>query len=403
MNIKETKYGIYNNPYRFIIIFSLALCQIGLQLSVVQTATLGNYVMEFFNINTAQFAALTVVSFLAGAVFGIPAGILADKFSIKKVAAVSMVLATIGAFWRISTQTYITTFIAQFLIGLAMAALSSNAPKLIAQWFNGKAMGFAMGLYVACATIGSMVAMATSNLFSGIRQAYLMAAIIICVSAIIWILLVRNNPAAPKQTADNTLKYMKNVIGSKNLWLASFAAFFNMGALLTAGNFAVVGFISKGIDPVVAGLMGSITAACSLVGNIILPTVLAKTGHRKVGCIVTAIAGGIISAIGYCMPFSVGSMVIFCLGYFITAGCLPVIKSYPALIKDIDPKAVGSAGGLQSTLQNLGAFLLPSYIIAAICGSNYNAIFIGVCISFIITAIIACFLPSGDNENGKTD
>ncbi len=392
------KYGIFDNPYRFVIVISLAVCQIGLQMSVVQTATLGQLVMETYNINTVQFAALTVATFLAAFILGIPAGMLADKFGIKTVCGISMIIATIGAFSRIYSASYMTSFIAQFIIGVGMAALSSNAPKLLSQWFSGKAMGFAMGLYVACATIGSMVAMATGNLFSGIKQAYLFAAVIIVIAMVLWFITIKTNPAAPKQEPDGTLKYMKSIIGNKNLWLASIAAFFNMGALLTAGNFAVVGIISKGIDPVIAGLMGSVTAACSLAGNIILPSLFAHIKRRRSGAVVSALLGGVVSAIGFCMPFGAGAMIVFCLGYFIMAGCLPVVKAYPGLLKGIDARAVGSAGGLQSTLQNLGAFIIPSYIIAAICGANYNAIFIATGICVIIAAVFVALLPGCDNK-----
>jgi len=55
----------------------------------------------------------------------------------------------------------------------------------------------------------------------------------------------------------------------------------------------------------------------------------------------------------------------------LVGGILPLAKSLPAQLPDITREHMGAAGGLHSTIQNLFAFVIPSYVVAPLCGTDY--------------------------------
>ena len=55
---------------------------------------------------------------------------------------------------------------------------------------------------------------------------------------------------------------------------------------------------------------------------------------------------------------------------------MPLMISFPVKSGEISPGEAGISGGIISTLQLLGAILMPSYIIAPITGDNYSLFFL---------------------------
>ena len=86
-------------------------------------------------------------------------------------------------------------------------------------------------------------------------------------------------------------------------------------------------------------------------------------------------------------------MVLFVLGISLIGNGIPLMKQWPALLPGIHEDSVGTAGGGQSTLQNLGAFLVPSYILGTIVGTQINLIFYGIAVVIVISAVLMLFVP----------
>lgn len=67
---------------------------------------------------------------IVGVLLSLPGGTLADRFGVKKVLAVALVIATIGVFLRIWADSYVLLFASMFLSGasgtLAMEKFSKD-------------------------------------------------------------------------------------------------------------------------------------------------------------------------------------------------------------------------------------------------------------------------------------
>lgn len=62
----------------------------------------------------------------------------------------------------------------------------------------------------------------------------------------------------------------------------------------------------------------------------------------------------------------------------------PIFLSAPVLLEGLGTKYAGSAAGVISTLQLLGAVLIPTYILTPIAGDNYSLLFMLASICMVI-------------------
>jgi NNP family nitrate/nitrite transporter-like MFS transporter len=76
---------------------------------------------------------------------------------------------------------------------------------------------------------------------------------------------------------------------------------------------------------------------------------------------------------------------------------MPFFFSMPVQFAEIGPKYAGTGTGLISTIELLGAILLPTYILTPICsgveGINFNLYFILIGVVFAILFFIFLLLP----------
>ena len=95
---------------------------------------------------------------LAGVFIGLPSGLLADRFGIKRTLTVLCILAGVFGALRGFSVNFITLAATMFLFGLMAAATPSVVPKVTAEWFSGKRLGLANAMLNVAWSIGAMVA-----------------------------------------------------------------------------------------------------------------------------------------------------------------------------------------------------------------------------------------------------
>jgi len=389
----------YYTGYRWIILILLGFSQVAANGSNIQLAALGGNLIAAYGLSTSAFGAITNTSFLGGVILGIPSGALADRFGAKKVLSVLMILGALGSVFRVYSTTAVTLFISMFLLGFIMAGTSANAAKLIAMWFPAKQMSFAMGVYIATSTLGAVIALMTTPALwaSGktIPQIFMYGTIACVACAVLWVIFGRSKPkGAPEIKSETVMEYMGTVLKNKDMWIASIVMFLLMGCVMASSTFLVVCLtMAKGVDMSGAAFWSSLSAILFLIGVMVVPVILGKIGYLKRGYIVIAIIAAVSIAVSWRMPYSTGSMVLLMVGFTFIGCGIPIHKQYPALLKSIPKEAVGSAGGMHATLQNIGAFLIPSYILGSIAGDNYNLIMYGVSALMLISVLLCLALP----------
>ncbi len=388
-------------PYRWVILAVIVLVQIALNAAQFQVAGLAGRIIGALGLSSGQFAMVLAAPMLTAALFGIPAGAMADRFGVRVTVAIGLCIAAASCFGRIGSDSFGTLFFWMLALGFGLATVNANGAKIIGAWFPASEAGLAMGVFVAAATVGISVALATSALFTSVREAYLISAAAALAVLLLWILLVRSRPAnLPETPPHPVIEYLKAAGSSRNVWLGAAAMFLFMGAWVAqTGNLSNALTKAKAVSDVLAGLTASLLPLAFIGGSVGLgPVIIRQRGRLKALLAPIAFAAAAFSYIGWIIPFGPVTFILLLLAGFLLGTLVPLVMSLPMLLPELGPAYAGSAGGIISTLQMAGAFLLPSYIIMPIAGSSVSTVFLLISCSYALFGIVLLFIPVGEER-----
>ena len=93
----------------------------------------------------------------------VPAGMLLDRLGGAKALLIGAALIALSAAGRALAVDYWTFLLAVMVFGLGGPIISSGAPKVVAQLFEGSQRGMAMGIYMTGPAMGGIVSLTLTN------------------------------------------------------------------------------------------------------------------------------------------------------------------------------------------------------------------------------------------------
>jgi NNP family nitrate/nitrite transporter-like MFS transporter len=281
------------------------------------------------------------------------------------------------------------------LAGLASGLLVANLAKLFGAWFPPEQMGMLMGLYMVSPMLAGFAGTATTALFPSDASAFVFSGAACLVILILWLIFAKNKPeGAPDMPVLPVTRYLGKAAQSRGIWLAGVCAFFVMGAMMTFTDFLPnVLHDLRGISPVQAGVYGSLATLGGVFGSFLGPVICSRVGFMKPYMVVVSLLGAVGTFWSWQLPVGPGIVMALILAGFLQSAILPLLLSLPMLLPEIGPVFAGSAGGIISTLQVLGAVVVPTFIVTPLAGLNANVLFGLAAICFALILIPALFLP----------
>lgn len=383
------------SSFRWVILFVTWFCTVAIAYNQFVISALAIQVMEQMGMAPEQFSSAIMAPMLPGVFFGILAGVMADRFGVKKIVTIGYILSIIGAISRVYASNYSQFFIFMFLLGMGAVFISANVIKLFSAWFPMEQIGIAMGVFLAAGAVGTALSQATGAMFPSLQSAFTVSGIALIVFLAAWILFIQDKPkGAPEMPAMPVVKYLNQAAKSKNVWVIGVGMMLFMGFQMTYASFLPTALASaKGISAVQAGMIASLFTLGGFAGNILGPTISSRFGAVKPVVIVMAILGGAVSYLGWIIGQTAVMSIGFIIGGFGIGACVPMLMSYPAMLPEVGPLYAGSAGGIISTMQMAGAFILPSFVITPISGGDFNIMFMLGSASGALIALTVLFLP----------
>jgi NNP family nitrate/nitrite transporter-like MFS transporter len=347
------------------------------------------------HISTAQFAALMGGPMTGSVFICLLGGTLADRYGVKNVVTVGLVLAVIGCTFRYAVTSFSPFLFLTILAGLASGLLTANLSKLFGAWFPPQQIGTVMGLFMVSPLLGSFAGTATTALFPSANRAFIFSGVVCLIILILWLILAKDKPKeAPDRPVLPVTRYLAQAVRSRNVWLAGLGSFFVMGEIMTVGDFLPkVLHDLRGISPVQAGFYGSLVTLGAAFGCLLGPMICNRIGVMKLFVVIATLLGAAGVFWSWQMPVGPAMAIGLILAGFLPAGVGPLLLSLPMLLPEIGPVNAGSAGGIIATLQVLGGVVIPTFIVAPLAGPNAHVLFglAAVCLALIV--IPALFLP----------
>lgn len=382
---------------------------------------LGIPIREEFGLSDVELSWLTATAILNGALWRLPAGLLADRFGGRRVFITMLAATAVPTFLVSQASTFAMLLVFAFFAGFAGNAFSVGIAWNSA-WFPRERQGFALGVFGA-GNVGASVtkligpalitAVPTFGVlglaFDGWRFVPLLyAVLLLLMAAAVWLLTPRGDPTPGR---GRSLRSMLAPLRDVRVWrfslyyLVVFGAYVALSAwlpkyyvdvfdvpLATAALLtALFIFPASLLRPLGGHLADRFGARVVMYGT--FATMLVATGVLMMpyGYIVLRVSQDVdASGEREVLPFelSVGTFtaLVLVVGVAMGIGKAAVFKHIPEYF----PADVGAVGGLVGTLGALGGFFLPPMFayLQAWTGMPQSTFFL----LFVLTAISAVWM-----------
>lgn len=360
--------------------------------SQYQVAAVPSMVYSAYGLTDAQFSSIMTAPLIPALFLSIVLGVLVDKYGVKQIVSVCMVISAIGLFIRVFATNYTMVFLGMALAGFSIAVLNANLAKITATLFPMEKVGGVIGIIMGGSTGAMAVAYGTTALFPSLELLFWVTAIICAIITVLWLVLVRKSDFQGVSSGVVESVPIKEALGvslkSKNVWLLGLTMLTMLGGAMVIANFQVAYLTAyKGYTEISAGSFGTVLMIGSIIGSVSFPMIIAKSKRPALILLIAGlIAGGAAVAMveGAAWSIYLASF----LNGALRSGMISIMVSLTVMFPEIGPKYAGTASGMASTMMNLGSIIIPTYIVIPLAGGNMMMYFYLAGVSIAISAIL---------------
>uniref|UniRef100_UPI00405711FB MFS transporter n=1 Tax=Alistipes sp. TaxID=1872444 RepID=UPI00405711FB len=261
------------------------------------------------------------------------------------------------------------------IFGMGAEITGITITKIIAKWFTGHELAFAMGLQVAMARIGTAVALACSvpiaNHFGEISAPVLLGAALLCVGLLSYVVYcimdkkLDNSGVSEEQGEDESFHFadLKVIFTNTGFWLIAILC-----VLFYSGVFPFLKFAAKlmiykyGVEPELAGLIPAMLPFGTILLTPLFGTLYDRIGKGATLMIIGSLMLTLVHIL-FALPvlnewwFAIIIMVVLGIAFSLVPSAM-----WPAVPKIIPLKQLGSAYAIIFYIQNIGLSMVPVLI-----------------------------------------
>jgi len=318
-------------------------------------------------------------------------GIILDKMGLRFTGIMAASIMVLGAsikYWAISTTfpegamlfgsksqvVYASIGFAIFGVGVEVAGITVS--KMIVKWFKGYELALAMGLQIAVARIGTLLAMAApvpiATYFSSISAPLALCLVLLVVGLLTYFIFAAMDKKLDASVATNgdivkedafKLRDILLIIGNKGFWIIAVLCVLFYSAVFPFLKYAADLMVNKfGLKQEVAGIIPSLLPLGTLLLTPIFGSIYDKKGKGAtimiIGSALLILVHGIF-AIPALSNWVVASVLVIVLGIALS---LVPSAMWPSVPKIIPEKQLGTAYSLIFWIQNWGLMGVPYLI-----------------------------------------
>lgn len=299
----------------------------------------------------------------------VPCGILLDRIGARKALFLAAFLMALSGLARAVAVDHLTLFLAVGIFGFGGPLISIGAPKIIAEWFEGKERGFAMGIYITGPAIGGILSLSLTNAVvlpfrdGDWRMVVTDYALVTAAAGLLWLAIAQHPEARAREAAEkleprrSQIEIFKDLMANPvvRIILAMSVGifFFNHGI----SNWLPEILKSTGMSAVEAGYWAALPTVVGVLGSLTIPRLATPERRGAILCGLFILAGlctlllqlgegpGLILAL-ICQGVARGSMMTIALLFLVEA-------------RGVGSKNAGSAGGLFFSAAEIGGVSGP--------------------------------------------
>jgi cyanate permease len=316
---------------RWVVLALLFVIGLTAPIQFQSVAALAPYLIGEAGLTYTDVGVLTGLFMLPGIFLAAPSGPLAARIGDRLTLILGAAVMALAAVVFATTESYWIMYASRIVGGAGAVAVTVLLPKLVTDWFAGREIATAMAIIAASVGVGIGATMAGLPWIASLSswRVAMHATGLICAVAIAILAAVYRDPPRSPSTGTGPLLWR---IDGRELVLSSLAGLGR--GLFSAGYALFMSFlppllIARGMPPVEAGLLTSITAIASLVSVPLGGYLSDRTGKHDY-----FIVGGSLSTTAVCLLIPYAAPVLLWVVLFGTlrGGCTGGLMSLPSQV-----------------------------------------------------------------------
>ncbi len=270
------------NQYRWVVLLLMFLCFLFTFVTRFAWPPLIPVIVPALGMKMTQAGAFMSAFYFGYVVTQIPAGVLADRFGVRLILAISLIMEGFSTFGMGYMQGYDTGFWLRAVTGLGAGAVFAACSRALMEWFPAKERGIAFGIMLAAPSGGIVL---SNYIVPALNQAFgwqgafkfIGVATVLLGIAIYFLVRTTDEPKGEK----SMLGGFKVVFGNRDILLTAAAGFCLMWVELGTATWANAYIKKLGFSLADAGLVMILYG----IGGVIAPMVSGylsdRMGNRK--------------------------------------------------------------------------------------------------------------------------
>ena len=344
---------------RWIILGVTYLCFLSFAISLQSVPPVLSFIMAELKLSYAQGGLLMSLFALPGIIISIPAGMLADRYGQKVIGMASFIFIIAGTAIVASGNSLTILTLGRALSGVGAMTLMVIAPQLLSQWFAGRELGIAMGIFNTSMPLGTILSLNFLSLLGerlGWRASIWLSAGLPVVALVLFTLFFAPAPQVKRKTSPQSVGFFRGIrLAGTSIWIVGIAWMLFNAAVISLFTFTPGFLKTTGFTVASAGFITSAVMWPALVLSPVIGYIIDKINRKR-----TIIAiGGITLAIFVILIPTATSWV---LALMLLIGAAQALVPTPimALPSEVtSPERVGLGFGIIATCLNLGAVIGP--------------------------------------------
>ena len=370
-------------------------------------------VMNDLNLTYSQMGVILGSWQLVYIFFAQPAGMIIDSLGSYKSLFLGVTVISLSAALRWFAVSFESLLLSVALFGIGGPMISIGLPKLASMWFKGKERSVATGVYATGNTVGSIVALSTTNSFfmpvlGNWRNVFVMYSCIGLVTALLWLFVGwrhqnsnRSRPMAESMKGERALDVISRLFKKRNIWLIVIIGVTSFLVSHSLSNWLPTILELKGMTVSEAGFAVSSLKLFAILGSILIPRLPYTVGSKKRAISLTLFTLGVATLV-----LGVARGPLMWIGLAVAGitmrGLTPLLMVTLMDLPYVDSKQMGVVGGLYFSIGEIGGFGGPFVLglLKDATGSFYSGIIFIVVVTEM--SIIFAALLKADADDRST-
>lgn len=303
-----------------------------------------------FHFSPVEIGFLSSLYFYANIVFLLPAGLLLDRYSPKKLIIIAMLVCSLGVFITAFTSSFIMLALARLFMGMGGGFCFIGCIRVASNWYPDHRIALASGFIVSMGMLGGFSAQAPVayliHLYDWRTATVLVSLVGVLVTLLIY-LFVQDQPAgapvAKKTYSKEMVKTVKQVLKNPQNWLCGlYSSAINLPVFILGSLWGIPYLVHVyALSELDAAHVCGFIFIGSMVGALIVNAISNVLASRKLPMLIGAMLS--FSLILYAVAFVKAPSMLELTVFFFMLGLVTStqVLSYPTVI-EMNPAALSS-------------------------------------------------------------